>query len=90
MKDVGAWRWKNMKHQHDDWVLPEDAKKVLKKRFKDLEGKVTLEIFTRGKGNNQFDIITEKFGKELEKLSDKIVTHINTLGDEKSEKSDSL
>lgn len=70
----------------EKWSLPDDAKKILIKRFKVLKGKVILEVFIKEGDNNQFNTLTILFTKDLEKLSDKIEVHINKIGDAKSKK----
>lgn len=68
----------------EQWSLPEDAKKLLRERFKSLTGKVILEVFTKDGQNDQFNTLTVLFAQELEKLSDKIVVHLNKIGDPKA------
>jgi hypothetical protein len=63
----------------EKWSLPDDAKKILIKRFKVLKGKVILEVFIKEGDNNQFNTLTILFTKDLEKLSDKIEVHINDI-----------
>jgi thioredoxin reductase (NADPH) len=68
------------------WSLPDDAKKILIDRFKALSEKVILEVFTKEGKNNQFNTLAVLFCKDLQKLSDKIDAHFNSIGDATSEK----
>jgi thioredoxin reductase (NADPH) len=68
------------------WSLPDDAKKVLTERFREMKNKTVLEVFTKEKENDQFNTLTVLFTKELERLTDKIEIHINKIGEEKSKK----
>ena len=43
-----------MDGEHDDQVIPDDAKKFLKDRFKDLRDPVTLFVFTKKGENDQY------------------------------------
>ncbi len=65
----------------EQWSLPDDAKKILNERFKALKEKVTLEVFIKEGENDQFNTLAVLFCKELEKLSEKIEVHINSIED---------
>ena len=69
-----------------NWSLPNDAKKILRKRFKQLKEKVFLEVFTKDDENNQFNTLINLFTKELSNLSDKINVNLHKVGDELSKK----
>jgi thioredoxin reductase (NADPH) len=70
----------------EQWSLPSDTKKILSDRFKELHNKVVLEVFTKKGQNDQYSALTVFFVKELEKISEKIEVHVNTVGDEQSKK----
>jgi thioredoxin reductase (NADPH) len=69
-----------------NWSLPDDAKKVLLERFKQLKEKVFIEVFTKDGVNDQFNTLIMLFTKELSKLSDKIIVNFHKVGDEFSKK----
>jgi len=69
-----------------NWSLPDDAKKILRERFKQLKEKVLLEVFTKDGVNDQFNNLITLFAKELSKLSDKIIVDLHKVGDEFSKK----
>jgi len=69
-----------------NWSLPEDAKKILGERFKQLKEKVFLEVFTKDGVNDQFNTLITLFAKELSKLSDKIIVNFYKVGDDFSKK----
>jgi thioredoxin reductase (NADPH) len=71
-----------------NWSLPDDTKKILRKRFKQLKEKVVLKVFTKDGLNDQFNTLTTLFAKELTKLSDKIIVDFHSVGDEFSKKYD--
>ncbi len=75
-----------MVKQQEKWTLPEDVKKILRERFKELKNTVILEVFIKEKENDQFNMLTTVFVQELEQLTDKIVVNINKIGEEKSKK----
>ncbi|HVQ00548.1 MAG TPA: FAD-dependent oxidoreductase [Candidatus Thermoplasmatota archaeon] len=68
----------------EPWSLPEDAKQVLLERFKNLQEKVVLEVFTAKQHENPYDELTMTFAQALGTLSDKIEVHLNTIGDKKA------
>ena len=68
------------------WNLPEDAKKALKERFKELKQPVSLSVFTKKGENDQFNEITLLFLKELEQLSEKVHVEYHEMGDTLSKK----
>ncbi|MEM0467372.1 MAG: FAD-dependent oxidoreductase [Candidatus Thermoplasmatota archaeon] len=68
------------------WSLPEDVKKILRKRFKELENMVFLKLFVKTGENDEFTTLTKIFLEELERLSDKIKVSVHTIGDEVSKK----
>jgi len=51
-----------------------------------LNNTVVLEVFTQEKQNDQYNLLTIHFLQELKELSDKIIVHMNQVGDEKSKK----
>lgn len=61
-----------MDGEHDDQVIPDDAKKFLKDRFKDLSDPVTLFVFTKKGENDQYSLLTQKFTQELANINEKI------------------
>ena len=61
-----------MDGEHNDQVIPEDAKKFLKERFNELSDPVILFVFTKKGENDQYSILTQKFTQELTKISEKI------------------
>lgn len=69
-----------------NWSLPDDAKKILHERFKQLKEKVVLEVFTKDGVNDQFNTLIMLFVKELSKLSGKINVNLHKVGDESSKK----
>jgi thioredoxin reductase (NADPH) len=69
-----------------NWSLPDDAKKILRERFKQLKEKVFLEVFTKDGVNDQFNSLLTLFVKELSKLSDKINVNLHKVGDKFSKK----
>ncbi len=69
-----------------NWSLPEDAKKILRERFKQLKEKVVFEVFTKDGVNDQFNTLITLFAKELLRLSDKINVNLHKVGDESSKK----
>ena len=70
----------------NNWSLPDDAKKILGERFKQLKEKVFLEVFTKDGVNDQFNTLITLFAKELSKLSDKIIVNFHKVGDDFSKK----
>jgi len=54
-----------MEESIENWSLPDDAKKVLHERFKQLKEKVVLDVFTKDGLNNQFNELIVLFSKEL-------------------------
>lgn len=60
------------KKKDDDWFLPEDVRKQLKKTFEDLKSPVTLEVFTQSGVNDEFSNYTVRFCTDMAKLTDKI------------------
>jgi len=76
----------NITQTSQDWNLPNDAKKILQERFKNLKHPVVLEVFTKEKENEEFNFYTEKFLQELSTISEKIIVHQNKIGDEISKK----
>lgn len=69
-----------------NWSLPDDAKKILNERFKQLKENVILEVFTKDGENDQFNTLTTLFAKELSKLSNKIIVNFHKIGDDFSKK----
>ncbi len=70
----------------EDYLLSKEARKTLKKRFEKLKKKVLIEVFTKEGENDSYNELTVKFTSELSKLSKKIETRLNIIGDEKSVK----
>ena len=76
-----------MKHNHvDEWKLPEETKKVLTKRFKNLNESVHLSVFTKKGENDEFNQLTQLFIKELSTLSTKIKASFHQIGDKTAKK----
>ncbi|MFQ6050909.1 MAG: thioredoxin-disulfide reductase [Candidatus Hydrothermarchaeota archaeon] len=75
-----------MPENGEESILSRDARDTLKKSFKKLKNKVLIEVFIKEGENDQYNELTIKFLSELSKLSRKINTKINKIGDEKSEK----
>lgn len=74
------------KKQQDDWKLPKETKKVLQKRFEELDDPVHLAVFTKKGENDEFNTITTLFVKELTSISNKIEASFHELGDKTAEK----
>jgi thioredoxin reductase (NADPH) len=70
----------------DKWKLPEETKKILKKRFKELDEPVHLAVFTKEGENDEFNKITLLFVKELALISQKIQTTFHQVGDKTAKK----
>jgi hypothetical protein len=61
-----------MERKKSEKVLPEEARKMLKDRFKEMENPVSLYVFTEKRKNNQINDITQKFTQELMEITGKI------------------
>ncbi len=72
--------------KENEWKLPNDTKKVLSKRFKELDTPVHLAVFTKNGENDEFNKITEHFVTELTFLSKKITASFHQVGDETARK----
>ena len=77
---------KNNSNVKDDWVLPPETRNTLKKKFKELEKPVNLEVFIKTGENDPYNAISAAFCTDLTRLTDKIKTNINQIGDPKSKK----
>ena len=76
-----------MNHNHEDeWKLPEETKKVLIKRFKELNESVHLAVFTKKGENDEFNQISQLFIKELSTLSTKIKASFHEIGNKTAKK----
>lgn len=75
-----------MGEKEGKWTLPEDAKQILIKRFKELKNPVTLTVFTKKGENDQYNKITQSFTQEISKLSSKINAQFYDIGSEESKK----
>lgn len=74
------------KGKGDSWFLPKDARVALSERFKALKDTVKLEVFIKTGENDPYNTLSVVFCSDLARLSDKIITTINVIGDEKSKK----
>ena len=74
------------KEKQSDWSLPEETKKVLSKRFEELDESVHLAVFTKKGENDEFNQITQLFIEELSLISEKITATFYTLGDDTAKK----
>jgi len=50
-------------HTHENWALPDETKKVLKKRFEELIDSVQLAVFTKDGENDEFNKLLRKWKK---------------------------
>lgn len=76
-----------MNHNHEDkWKLPEETKKILTERFKDLNESVHLAVFTKKGENDEFNQISQLFIKEITTLSTKIKASFHQIGDKTAKK----
>ncbi len=72
----------------DEWFIPEESRKALLEKFKVLKDPITLEVFIQEGVNDPYNKLSVIFCMDLARLTDKITTHMNVIGDEKSEKYD--
>ena len=72
----------------DNWFLPQEAREALLARFKELKDPVNLEVFIKEEVNKPYNTLAVVFCLDLSRLSDKISTNINVIGEEKSKKYD--
>jgi thioredoxin reductase (NADPH) len=72
----------------DKWFIPEDSRKALLERFKELKDTVHLEVFIKEGENDPYNTLSVVFCSDLSRLSDKIVTTVNVIGEEKSKQYD--
>ncbi len=75
-----------MGENKDKWFLPEDTRKALLERFKKLKDPVQLEVFIRTAENDPYNTLSVVFCSDLSRLSEKIKSTINVIGEEKSKK----
>lgn len=69
--------------QHQ-WYLPEKSREQLKTLFKELVHPVNLHLFTLAGTNDLFNEFLLRFAADLAHVSDKILIHQHTVGDEKA------
>lgn len=74
------------KSKKDEWFIPEESRKALLKRFTELKNDVNLEVFFKQGENDPYNTLTVAFCLDLSKLTDKIHTNINVIGEPKSKK----
>lgn len=73
------------KDRTNDWFLPKDVRTQLTETFKDLEGDVVLETFTKSGVNDEFSGYMLKFCADLARLSDKITTRTFAIPSERAD-----
>ena len=74
------------KSKKDEWFIPEESRKALLERFSELKDEVDLEVFFKQGENDPYNTLTVAFCLDLARLSNKIHTNINKIGEPKSEK----
>jgi thioredoxin reductase (NADPH) len=79
---------KDKSKDKDKWFLPPEAREALLERFKELKDPVTLEVFIKEGENDPYNTLAVVFCLDLARLSNKITTNINVIGEEKSKKYD--
>lgn len=70
----------------DKRILNDDARKTLHATFKDLKGKVNVEVFTKDGVNEPYNQLAVKFVGELMEINDKIVGDFSKIGEERAVK----
>lgn len=70
----------------EEWFIPPESRKVLTERFKTLKDTVTLEIFIKKGENDPYNALTVAFCSDLARLTTKIKTNINVIGEPESKK----
>jgi len=69
--------------QHQ-WYLPEKSREQLQTLFKELVHPVNLHLFTLAGTNDLFNEFLLRFAADLAHVSDKILIHQHTVGDDKA------
>ena len=76
-----------MRKKHTEkWYIAKDTRTMLIEKFKGMEERVILEVFTKQGENESYNTLTVMFTTDLGKLSNKIDVKFNSIGDEKSKK----
>jgi len=65
----------------EEWFIPPDSRKVLSERFKALKDPVSLEVFIKKGENDPYNALTVAFCSDLTRLTTKIKTNINIIGE---------
>jgi thioredoxin reductase (NADPH) len=68
------------------WFIPEESRKALLERFKELIDPVELKVFIKDGENDPYNTLAVIFCADLSKLSKKITTTVNVIGDKESKK----
>ena len=74
------------KKHTEKWYIAKDTRTMLIEKFKGMEERVILEVFTKQGENESYNTLTVMFTTDLGKLSNKIDVKFNSIGDEKSKK----
>lgn len=69
----------------NEWFLPENNRKQLTDLFAELVHPVNIHVFTLPGAGDVFNDFLERFARDLARLSDKILAHYHTIGDEMSQ-----
>lgn len=77
---------KKKEENEEEWFVSPDGRHALLDMFKDLRDHVLIEVFTKEGENDPYNEVTLRFTADLAKLSDKIETNYNTLGDNKAKR----
>lgn len=86
LKFIFFWlTWSYMK-QEKTRLIPEEARKILEEDFKQLEGPVTILVFTDKKENLPFSEFSTDLLGELSEITDKIIPKFEQIGGELSKK----
>jgi len=67
-------------------LIADEAKKILEEDFKQLEGPVTIAVFTNGQENKPFSDFSVALLSELSEISPKIIPQFEKIGGELSKK----
>ena len=73
------------KIEKKDWFIPEDIRKVIEERLKELQNDLYLEVYIKEGENDPYNVFSTLFCLDLSRLSDKIHIKIGTIGDKGSE-----
>lgn len=76
----------NSKKKKDEWFIPPETRETLLEKFKELEEPVNLEVFIKKGENDPYNTLSTIFCSDLSRLSNKIKTNINVIGEPKSKK----